>query len=251
MKLNNKVILVTGGSTGIGKAASRLLASQGARVVFTGRRKSAGEACEKELQDENLDVRYVPCDISSREQVDELFGIIRSEYSVLHAAFNNAGIDGVKSEILQAEQSDWDEIIAVNLTGTFMLVQRELEMMLPRGEGSIVNMSSVCGTIARKGRVAYNASRHGVEAITKTAALEYASSGIRVNAVAPGSVKTDIFLRSTGGDPKKQAMYNAGHPIGRVGEPDEIARAVLWLMTDAPDFMAGHTLMLDGGFTIQ
>lgn len=251
MKLHEKVILVTGGSTGIGKASCRLLASNGATVIFTGRRKSAGEECEAELKEDKLNVRFVPCDISSAEQLDELFKLIQSDYSNLHAAFNNAGIDGEKAEILHAQQSDWDEIIGVNLTGTFMLVQRELQMMLPRGSGSIVNMSSVCGSIARKGRVAYNASRHGVEAITKTAALEYASSGIRINAVAPGSVRTDIFLRSTGGDPKKQAMYNAGHPLGRVGEPEEIAEAVLWLMTDAPEFMVGHTLMLDGGFTLQ
>jgi NAD(P)-dependent dehydrogenase (short-subunit alcohol dehydrogenase family) len=169
----------------------------------------------------------------------------------LDGAFNCGGVDGPKASILDCSLDDWDQILGINLRGTFLLVKHELAIMVPQGSGTIINMSSVCATIARPGRVAYNTSRHGVDAITKTAALEYASKGIRINAIAPGSIRTDIFHRSTQGDPTREKQYNQAHPIGRIGEPEEVAQAALWLLSDAPDFMQGHTLMLDGGFTIQ
>ncbi|KGE73889.1 SDR family NAD(P)-dependent oxidoreductase [Spirochaeta lutea] len=251
MKLDDKRILVTGGTSGIGEASCQLFCREGAQVIFVGRREDRGVEVQNGLRGKGFSAEYWPCDISREDQLDELFAYIRTRYGRLDGAFNCGGIDGEKASILDSTLEEWDKIMNVNLRGTFMLVQRELKMMVPQGHGSIVNMSSVCGTIARQGRVAYTASRHGVDAITKTAALEFASKGIRINAVAPGSVRTDIFYRSTQGNAEKERMYNKGHPIGRIGEPEEIARAALWLLSEAPDFLQGHTMMIDGGFTVQ
>lgn len=250
-QLESKVILVTGGSTGIGKASCELFCEEGARVIFVGRREEAGALAEAELKKKGYDAKFIPCDISQRAQVEKLFESIMNDYGRLDGAFNCGGVDGRKAMLLDCTDEDWNEIIGINLYGTFLLVQQELAIMLEQGAGSIVNMSSICGTLARPGRVAYNTSRHGVEAITKTAALEYSSKGIRINAVAPASVRTDIFLRSTGGDKAREEAYGKGHPIGRIAEPREVAKAALWLLGDAPDFIEGHVLTIDGAFTIQ
>jgi len=180
-----------------------------------------------------------------------MINIIINKYGKLDCAFNNAGIDGEKNQIVECEEDDWDQIIDTNLKGTFLLMKYEIKHMLEQKKGSIVNMSSVCGVIVRPGRCAYNASRHGVIALTKTAALEYSKMGIRVNAIGSGSIRTNIFTRSTKNDPKLEKLYADAHPIGRVGEPHEVAEAALWLCSDRSSFVTGHTLMVDGGFTIQ
>lgn len=251
MRLKNKIVLVTGGTSGIGAAAVELCCREGAQVIFAGRRDREGRKRERELKAEGLSACFIRCDISSRNQVEHMFSVILKDYGRLDGAFNCGGVDGKKASIIDCSDEDWKEILDINLYGTFLLVQCELKLMLKQGAGSIVNMSSVCGQLARPDRVAYNASRHGVEGITKTAALEYASSGIRINAIAPASVRTDIFHRSTGGDKAREEAYGRGHPIGRIAEPEEIAQAALWLLGDAPDFIAGHVLNIDGGFTIQ
>jgi NAD(P)-dependent dehydrogenase (short-subunit alcohol dehydrogenase family) len=250
-KLDGKVILVTGGSTGIGRASCFLFGREGARVVFCGRRADEGAKTEAELRAKGYQAVFRQADISKAAQVEKLIAEIAAEYGRLDGAFNCGGVDGVKASLIDTTEEDWDSIVGINLKGTFLLLKNEIKQMLVQGGGTIVNMSSVCAVIARPGRVAYNASRHGVDALTKTAALEYASKGVRVNAVSPGSVRTDIFYRSTGGDPAREALYAQGHPLGRIGEPEEIAKAALWLLTEAPEFMVGHTLMLDGGFTLQ
>lgn len=250
-KLENKVILVTGGSTGIGRAACFEFCAAGAIVVFVGRRSEEGLKTQAELHAKGYQAEFKSVDISQASEVEGLIASIVDQYGRLDGAFNCGGVDGTKASIVDCTEADWDYIVGINLKGTFLLLKYEITQMLAQGGGSIVNMSSVCATVARPGRIAYNASRHGVDGLTKTAALEYAAKGIRINAVAPGSIRTDIFHRSTGGDPSREEYYAKGHPIGRIGEPEEIAQAALWLLSDAPSFMVGHTLMIDGGFTIQ
>lgn len=250
-KLENKIILITGGSTGIGRASCFEFCKAGATVVFVGRREEEGKKTEADLRAQGYKATFKAVDISKAAEVEALVTSIASEYGRLDGAFNCGGVDGVKATIADTTEEDWDYIVGINLKGSFLLLKYEIRQMLKQGGGSIVNMSSVCATVARPGRVAYNASRHGVDALTKTAALEYSAKGIRINAVAPGSIRTDIFHRSTGGDPTREEYYAKGHPIGRIGEPEEIASTALWLLSDAPEFMVGHTVVVDGGFTIQ
>jgi NAD(P)-dependent dehydrogenase (short-subunit alcohol dehydrogenase family) len=172
-------------------------------------------------------------------------------YGSLDCAFNNAGIDGKKAPLVELEEEEWDEIVDINLKGTFLLLKYEIRQMLIQGKGAIVNMASVCSFMARPSRCAYNSSRHGVVGLTRSAALEYAAKGIKINAVAPGSIRTDIFYRSTRGDPALEKAYAAAHPIKRIGEPEEVAKAVLWLCSDDCSFVIGHTLLIDGGFLLQ
>jgi NAD(P)-dependent dehydrogenase (short-subunit alcohol dehydrogenase family) len=249
--LSGKVILLTGATSGIGRAAATQFCAAGARLVFTGRREKLGRAVERELVDAGGEAEFLRSDVSDPEDLDALFGHIADRYRRLDGAFNNAGIDGPKASLLETDIADFDRIIGTNLRGTFLLLKHEIRIMLSSGGGRIINMSSICGSVARPGRVAYNTSRHGVDGLTRSAAIEFSSRGISVNAIAPASVRTDIFRRSTGGDQDLEAAYGRGHPIGRIAEPEEIASVALWLLGAAPEFITGHILTVDGGFTAQ
>lgn len=249
--LENKVALITGGGSGIGKATAILFAKEGALVFVANRNKKNGEETVNLINKSGGKAFFIKTDISKKIDVENLINKIVNKFERLDCAFNCAGIDGKKASVIDCEEEDWDEVININLKGTFLLMKYEIKQMLKQGYGSIVNMSSICGTIVRPNRCAYNSSRFGVNGLTKTAALEYGSKGIKINAVAPASIRTDIFYRSTDNDIKKQKIYASAHPIGRIGEPEEVAEAVLWLCSDKSSFILGHVLMIDGGFTIQ
>jgi NAD(P)-dependent dehydrogenase (short-subunit alcohol dehydrogenase family) len=249
--LENKVTIITGGGSGIGRASALLFAKEGAKVVIAGRRTEKLEETINMIKNQKGEAAYIQTDISKKDQVINLINYTIEKYNKIDCAFNCGGIDGKKATIDETEEEEWNKIIDINLKGTFLLLKYEIKQMLKQGYGTIVNMESVCSVIGRPGRCAYNASRHGVSGLTKTAAIEYANKGIRINAVAPGSIKTDIYHRSTKGDTELEKAYAKSHPIGRVGEPEEVAAAVLWLCTDAASFVIGHTLFVDGGFTIQ
>ncbi len=248
---DGKIVLVTGGGSGIGRAAAILFAKEGAKVVVANRRIDNGNETVEMIKRNGGEALFIQTDVSQREQVEHLVSTIVQRYGRLDSAFNNGGVDGKPASIVDCAEEDWDQIIDINLKGTFLLLKYEIQQMLKQGHGSIVNMSSVFGTLGRRNRCAYNASRHGVEGLTKTAALEYSNQGIRINAVAPGSIRTDIFHRSTKGDPEKEKVYADGHPIGRIGEPEEVAAAALWLCSDAASFVTGSILLVDGGATKQ
>lgn len=249
--MDGKIALITGGGSGIGRAAAVLFAKEGAKIVVANRRIENGTETVEMIKKAGGEAIFVQTDISQKIQVEHLIATIVKCYGRLDCAFNNGGIDGKPAPIADCEEEDWDAIIDINLKGTFFLMKYEIQQMLTQGYGSIVNMSSICGTIARPYRCAYTASRHGIEGLTKTAALEYSNQGIRVNAVAPGSIKTDIFIRSIQGNPDKEKVYTQGHPIGRIGRPEEVASAALWLCSDAASFVTGSILTVDGGATKQ
>ncbi len=249
--LKDRVTLVTGGGSGIGRASAVKFAEEGAIVVIAGRREDRGLETENIIRESGGNALYVKTDISRNDDVKNLINEIESKYGRLDCAFNCGGVDGKKSSIVDMTEEDWDEIIDINLKGTFLLLKHEIALMLKQNRGSIVNMASVCGIVARPGRCAYNSSRHAIIGLTKTADLEYSDKGIKVNAVAPGSIKTDIFYRSTQGNPALEKFYADSHPIKRIGMPGEVAECALWLLSDASSFVAGHTLFVDGGFTIQ
>lgn len=250
-KLKNKVALITGGGSGIGRSAAILFAQNRADVIIANRRIDKGLETKKIIEDQGGHAHFIRTDVSQKKEVKNLIAKIVNNYGRLDCAFNNAGVDGKPGPLADFAEEDWDYIIDINLKGTFLLMKYEIQQMLKQKKGVIVNMSSVAGCIARMNRCAYTASRHGIEGLTKVAALENARHGIRINAVGPGSIRTDIYYRSTKGDPEKEKYYAEGHPIGRVGEPEEVARAALWLCTDDASFACGHTLVLDGGFSIQ
>jgi NAD(P)-dependent dehydrogenase (short-subunit alcohol dehydrogenase family) len=246
-----KVALVTGGGSGIGRAAALAFAREKALVALAGRDERKGGETVSMIEASGGSAFFLKTDVAKESDVKRLVDETVSRYGRLDYAFNNAGIDGRKAELIDLAEAEWDEIVDINLKGTFLLLKHEIIQMLAQGKGAIVNMASVCSFVARPSRCAYNASRHGVVGLTRSAALEYASRGIRVNAVAPGSVNTDIFRRSTGGDPAREKAYADAHPIRRIGEPEEIAESVLWLCSDSASFVIGHVLVADGGFLLQ
>lgn len=248
--LQDKVVMVSGVTSGIGEASARLFAAQGAELVLVARNREKGLALEKALNNGRRCAVFIQADITKIDEVERVFEQTLALYGRLDCAFNNAGIDGPKKAISDTSDDDWHQIIDSNLNGTWNMLHRQLRQMERQGWGTVVNMASICSFLARPSRAAYNVSRHGVLGLTRSAAIEYAQKGVRVNAVAPGAIETAIFKRSTGGDPDLIRRYNEAHPIGRIGQPHEVAEAALWLCSDLSSFVIGHTLMVDGGFSI-
>ncbi|MGB8990151.1 MAG: SDR family oxidoreductase [Candidatus Sulfotelmatobacter sp.] len=247
-ELQGKVALVTGGTSGIGRETAVLFAKSGAKVVVAGRRGAEGEETIELIRAAGGDSLFVKTDVSKASEVETLIKKAVEKFGRVDIAFNNAGIEGVWLPIVRQSEEDWDQIIAINLKGVWLCLKHEIRQMLKQGAGgAIVNMGSVTGLIGSVGAAAYSASKHGVIGLTKSAALENAKSGIRVNAVCPGFTETpmaDRIFRV----PQIHKHVLSCHPIGRLGRPMEIAEAVLWMCSDRASFMTGETLVLDGGF---
>jgi NAD(P)-dependent dehydrogenase (short-subunit alcohol dehydrogenase family) len=191
----------------------------------------------------------VPTDVTKATEVEKLICQAVETYGRIDYAFNNAGIEGKRSSIIAQTESDWHEVIDINLKGTWLSMKSEIAQMLKQGEGAIVNNASSSGLIGSRVSGIYGASKHGVIGLTKSLALEYAKAGIRINAVCPGGVETDMLDRLVGGNSESKVKIAAAHPIGRIGRPEEVAKAVVWLCSDAASFITGHSLPNDGGRT--
>ncbi|MEQ1800974.1 MAG: SDR family oxidoreductase [Gammaproteobacteria bacterium] len=243
-----KVALVTGGSSGIGRATAVAFARAGARVVVAARRREEGEETVRLVEAAGSSGMFVPADVRHSGELRGLVAACVDACGGLDYAFNNAGIEGTA----YVKTADYDEetfrqVIDVNLTGVFLSMKYEIPAMLARGGGAIVNMSSVAGLMGGAVGAAYHASKHGVVGLTKTAALDYAKAGIRVNAVCPAVITTDMAKRLFYQDPEIAKGIAAAHPIGRIGTVDEVANAVVWLCSDQASFITGETLRIDGG----
>jgi NAD(P)-dependent dehydrogenase (short-subunit alcohol dehydrogenase family) len=247
-ELENKVGLVTGGTSGIGRETAVLFAKAGAKVVVAGRRELEGKETIELVRAAGADGLFVKTDVSKASEVETLIGKTVERFGRLDVAVNNAGIEGVWVPIIKQSEEDWDRTIDINLKGVWLSLKYEIRQMLKQGGGgAIVNMSSIMGMIGSAGAAAYSASKHGVIGLTKAAALETARSGIRINAVCPAVVETPMGKRIFGA-PQVHKYVLSCHPIGRFARPSEIAEAVLWLCSDRASFMTGHSLVLDGGF---
>lgn len=246
--LDGKVAVVTGGTSGIGHETAILFAKAGAKVVVAGRREAEGEETVAKIREEGAEALFVRTDVSKAADVETLIQRTVTEYGHLDIAFNNAGIEGAFGPIIRQSEEDFDRTISVNLKGVWLCLKYEIRQMLKQGAGgAIVNMASVLGLVGSAGVSGYSASKHGVIGLTKTAALENAKAGIRVNAVCPGFVETPMSDRTLR-IPAARKYAVSCHPIGRLGTSTEIAQAVLWMCSDQASFMTGEALALDGGF---
>lgn len=251
MRFDGKVALITGGTTGIGAAAVRLVASLGARVVFVGRDRRRGERLERELQLSGSEVAFLQADLRVTKQARMVVPFTIRRFGRLDYALNNAGISGESGLLTGQTEENFDDVFAVNVKGLFLTMQAELEQMVIQGEGgSIVNVASVGAMLAMPGAAPYIASKHAVMGLTKSAAVEYGRHGIRVNAISPGAIRTEMWHRVFGSDEARRRVAMA-HPMGRIGEPEEVAEAVAWLFSENSSYYTGQSLTLDGGLTAQ
>ena len=242
-----KVVLVTGGSRGIGRATALLFAQSGAKVVI-GDIDPAGSETVEEIKRDGGEAIFVRTDVSDEGDVKNLIATAVKTYGGLHCAFNNAGVLLPTVMLTEMDEKTFDQTLAVDLKGIFLCMKHEIAHMLQSGGGAIVNNASIAGLIAEPGISAYIAAKHGVIGLSKAAAVEYANQGIRINALAPGLVNT-AMTKSWFDDPSMRAHFIANTPIGRVSQPTEIANMVLFLCSDFASFAVGQTFVVDGGYT--
>jgi NAD(P)-dependent dehydrogenase (short-subunit alcohol dehydrogenase family) len=251
MMLKDKVALVTGGTSGIGRATAIAYAKQQAKVVVVGRRIDEGEETVRLIQEAGGEAFFVQSDVTKEADVKAMVDKAVGVFGRLDIAFNNAGMVGENPSLIEQTEAEYDRIMNVNVKGVWLSMKYEIAQMLKQGSGAIVNTSSGAGVVALPGVPLYTASKHAVVGLTKAAALQYAKAGIRINAVAPGSIETDMFEAATGGQDEVKAYITGLHPIGRIGTPLEVANAVLFLSSDIASFITGEILMVDGGFVAQ
>ena len=242
-----KVAIITGGNSGIGRATAVGLARQGVNITIAARRPKEGEETVKLVKDVGSEGIFVKTDVTKEDDIRSLVEKSTKKFGRLDYAFNNAGIEESMTPLVDQRSDIFDRIINVNVKGVWLSMKYEIPEMIKSGGGSIVNMSSVAGVMGFPQMPIYIASKHAVLGLTKSAALEYARSGIRINAVAPGAVKTDMAKRVMEGNPQLSQTLTSMHPIGRTAEPEEIADVVSWLLSDKSTFVLGHTLLADGG----
>jgi NAD(P)-dependent dehydrogenase (short-subunit alcohol dehydrogenase family) len=245
----NKVALVTGGGSGIGRATALKFASEGASVVIGNRNEKAGRETVELIEKAGGKASFYQTDVTKIEDVKNLIKYTVDTYGGLHAAFNNAGVEDLQAMLPEQSEDTFDLVMNVNVKGVWYSMKFEIEHMLAHGGGAIVNNSSIAGLIGFPGHAPYVASKHAVLGLTKTAALEYAKQGIRINAICPGGIETPLLDSFTGGDSETLKYIESLHPIGRLGKPNEIADAVVWLCSDEASFVLGQGIAVDGGFT--
>ncbi|MCW1384888.1 SDR family oxidoreductase [Novosphingobium sp. KCTC 2891] len=250
--LDGRIALVTGGASGIGNGAAVAMAAAGATVILADFDVEKGNAAAEAIVAAGNAATFVACDMRDRASIAELFGTIRSRFGRLDCAFNNVGVGGAFEPLGTYPEDAWDMVMTTNVTSIFLSMKHEIGLMEEQGGGVIVNCGSVCSHVATPNMPAYVASKHAILGLTRSAALDYATKGIRVNAVCPGTIHTpamDAYLERdpVGGPAYIEAMV-AGQPVGRLGTPAEIGNAVVWLCSDASSFVTGHGLVADGGY---
>ena len=245
-----KVAFVTGAGNGIGRAAALAFAREGASVTVADVSEENNRETARQIEEMGGRSIAVKCDVTQAEDVKAALDKTIETFGRLDFAFNNAGVEQKNLALADIEEEEWTRIIDTNLRGVFLCMKYEIPLLLKQGGGAIVNTSSGAGVIGIKGGSAYTAAKHGVIGLTKAAALDYAGQNIRVNAVAPGYIDTPMMDRFTGGTEEGWEKITSEEPIGRVGKPEEIADAVIWLCSDASSFVVGHALVIDGGQTV-
>ncbi|HEF4759599.1 TPA: SDR family oxidoreductase [Pseudomonas putida] len=249
MNFSGKVAMVTGAAAGIGRATALAFAAEGLKVVVADLDSQGGEGTVELIRAKGGEALFVQCNVSSETQVQQLMAQTIDAYGRLDYAFNNAGIEVEKGKLTNGTEAEFDAIMSVNIKGVWLCMKHQLPLLLAQGGGAIVNTSGVVGVVAAPTASIYCASKHAVIGLTKSAAIEYAKKKIRVNALCPGGIDTDMLRRVFEAEPCKAEYVIAAHPAGRLGHVDEIAAAVLYLCSDGAAFTTGHTLLVDGGAT--
>lgn len=245
----NKVAIITGAGHGIGQATAKAFAAQGAKVVVADIDRQAGEAVVDAIKANNGVATFIPCDVTNDTQVQALVTSTIEIYGKLDIAFNNAGIEIEQSKLADGDEAIFDKIMDVNVKGVWRCMKHQIPALLANDGGAIVNTASVAGLGAAPKMSIYAASKHAVLGLTKSAAIEYGKKGIRINAVCPAVIDTEMFQRAAQSDPRKAEYAHAMHPVGRIGQPEEVAAAVLYLCSDQAKFTTGAALPVDGGVT--
>ena len=245
-----KVALVTGGGSGIGRATAIAFAAEGAHVVLADIDIAGNNETARLVAEYGARVLTVKCDVTSSEDVQSTISRTVEEFGRLDVAFNNAGVEQPPAALVDIAEDEWSRILDIDLRSAFLCMKYQIPAMLANGGGSIVNTSSGAGVIGIRGQAAYVAAKHGLIGLTKSAALDYADQGIRVNAICPGIIETPMMDRFSGGTAEGRARVIGQEPVGRMGRPEEIASAVLWLSSDLGSFATGHALVIDGGQTV-
>lgn len=247
-----KVAVITGAGSGIGRACALAFAREGARVVASDIAPEGGNETVNLIKQAGGEAAFIRCDVARPQEIEALIHSTVETYGRLDCAVNNAGIAGVQATTADYPLENWQKVININLTAPWLCMKYELAQMVKQGKGAIVNMASILGTTGFAQSGAYVAAKHGLVGVTRTAALEYAKAGIRVNAVCPGFIETPLLHQTEVGSNSQilQAIANM-HPVGRLGTPEEIANMVLWLCSDAASFVTGATMIVDGGYTAQ
>jgi NAD(P)-dependent dehydrogenase (short-subunit alcohol dehydrogenase family) len=246
-----KVAFVTGAGSGIGRAAAVAFAREGAGVVVADVSEQGNRETARMIEEQGGRSLAVTCDVTRSEDVKAALDKTVETFGRLDFAFNNAGVEQELAPAAELDEAEWDRIINTDLRGVFLCLKHEIPLILEQGGGAIVNTSSGAGIIGVKGNLAYTAAKHGAIGLTKAAALDYAPQNIRINAVCPGYIDTSMMDRFTGGTPEGRQQVISEEPIGRPGQPEEIADTVVWLCSDAASFLVGHAMVVDGGQTIQ
>lgn len=250
-EFEGKVALVTGGGSGIGRATALAFAREGAQVMIGNRNSQRGQETVSMIRAAGGTASFRRTDVLVAGDIEALIKHAVSEYGGLDLAFNNAGIEGEVRPLVEHTESNYDAVMGINVKGVWLSMKYEIPRMLDRGGGAIVNCASVAGLIGFPNLAIYIASKHAVIGLTKTAALEYSARGIRVNAVNPAVIQTEMADRLTEGLSLEKKDVSALHPIGRLGRVEEVAEAVLWLCSGKASFVTGHSLLVDGGFTAR
>jgi NAD(P)-dependent dehydrogenase (short-subunit alcohol dehydrogenase family) len=250
-KLQGKVVLVTGGGSGIGRATSVRLAQEGAKVMIADYVATGAERTVAMIKEAGGTASCVGADVSVTNQVEMMVNKTLETYGRIDGAFNNAGVEGRMANTVEATEENFDRLIAINLKGVWLCMKYEIAQMLKQGGGAIVNTASAAGLVGVEGLSAYNASKHGVVGLTKTAALEFAQKNIRVNCVCPGLINTPMVARMIDSGGMNEQDFIASEPVGRMGKPEEIGEGVVWMLSDAASFVTGHSLAIDGGWVAR
>ncbi len=249
--LDGKIALITGAGSGIGRASALTFAREGAKVMVADIVVEGGEETVRLVKNAGGEASFIKVDISKAAEVEAMINKVVQTYGRIDCAHNNAGIEGQLAPTDEYSEEMFNRVLAINLTGVWLCMKYEIPHMLKQGSGTIVNTASGAGLVGVAGMSAYVASKHGVVGLTKTAALEYAKSGIRVNAVCPRLIQTPMVERLTHAQPQLAEALVAAEPIGRTGRPEEIAESVVWLCSDAASFVTGHAMSVDGGYVAQ
>lgn len=250
-QFSDKVALVTGGASGLGRVSALALAKEGAKVVVADVMATEGEATAEMITATGGQAVFVKADVMKSQEVEAMVQATVKAFGRLDFALNNAGIDGVRARTADYPEEVWQQVIALNLTGVFLCLKFELPVMVKQGSGVIINMASVAGVTGFPGHAAYTASKHGVIGLTKTAALDYAKAGIRVNAICPAYTRTPMLTRMLEKNPEFEEKLITRVPLRRLGTAEEIAQAVIYLCSDAAAFITGHSLVMDGGIMAE